>query len=144
MNLNLPPGSGHSAYLKLFETVVVPALEKFNPDLIIVPSGFDAGGMDPLARMLCDGETYRAMAQMIKKAAEKVCGGKLAMAHEGGYSAVHVPFCGLAVIEVLTGIDIGVKDPFQPVLEGMGGYILLPHQEQAIQDASNLLETIPV
>ena len=51
----------HAAYLYAFERVVIPALYKFKPNLIIVASGFDAGGMDPLARMLCDGETFRKM-----------------------------------------------------------------------------------
>ena len=61
ININIPPGAGHAAYLYAFERVVIPALYKFKPNLIVVASGFDAGGMDPLARMLCDGETFRKM-----------------------------------------------------------------------------------
>ena len=101
ININIPPNAGHAAYLYAFERVVIPALYKFKPNLIVVASGFDAGGMDPLARMLCDGETFRKMTKMAKSAAGELCEGKVAMTHEGGYSPAHVPFCGLAVIEEL-------------------------------------------
>ena len=48
----------------------------------------------------------RAMA-----AAEALCGGRLAMTHEGGYSEVHVPFCGHAVLEALSGSRVAAPDP---------------------------------
>ena len=41
INIPLPPGSGHGAYVAAFERVVVPALHAFRPELIVVPSGFD-------------------------------------------------------------------------------------------------------
>ncbi len=143
ININIPPGAGHAAYLYALESVVIPALHKFQPNLILVASGFDAGGMDPLARMLCDGETFRAMTKMMKTAATELCSGKIAMAHEGGYSAVHVPFCGLAVIEELSGISTGVEDPFLPSLSGQGGYELLQHHVEAIDAAAKLVDKIP-
>ncbi len=144
LNINIPPGAGHAAYLYAFERVVIPALHRFMPDLVVVASGFDAGGMDPLARMLCDGETYRAMTRLLKAAADELCGGKIAMAHEGGYSPAHVPFCGLAVIEELSGIHTGVEDPFLASLSGQGGYELLPHHVAAIDAAAKLVNWIPV
>ena len=144
LNINIPPGAGHAAYLHAFERVVIPALHRFMPDLVVVASGFDAGGMDPLARMLCDGETYRAMTRLLKAAADELCGGKIAMAHEGGYSPAHVPFCGLAVIEELSGIHTGVEDPFLASLSGQGGYELLPHHVAAIDAAAKLVNGIPV
>lgn len=47
----------------------------------------------------------------MKAAAAKHCGGKLLFFHEGGYSAYYVPFCGLAVVEELAGVDTKVVDP---------------------------------
>jgi acetoin utilization deacetylase AcuC-like enzyme len=44
--------------------------------------------------------------------AERHCGGRLVALHEGGYSELYVPFCGLAVIEQLSGHKTEVKDPF--------------------------------
>ena len=99
--------------------------------------------MDPLARMLCDGETFRKMTKMVNSAAGELCEVKDAMTHEGGYSPAHVPFCGLAVIEELSGINTGVEDPFQPSLSGHGGYKLLPHQIEMIDAAGKLIDNIP-
>ncbi|MFN8459741.1 MAG: class II histone deacetylase [Anaerolineae bacterium] len=143
LNINLPPGAGHAAYVSAFERVVVPALRRFRPEIIIVPSGFDANAMDPLARMLCDSETYRLLTRQLMTAAAEVCGGRLLMCHEGGYSAVYVPYCGLAVLEELSGIRSPVDDPFLPVFAGQGGYDLLPHHIAAIDKAAALIERVP-
>ncbi|MEZ4594815.1 MAG: class II histone deacetylase [Chloroflexota bacterium] len=144
ININIPAGSGHAAYLYAMDSVVVPALQTFKPDLIFVASGFDAGGFDPLARMMCDGETFRAMTQKVKAAAEKLCGGRLALVHEGGYSPAHVPFLGLAVIEALSGIQTGVVDPFAEAIAFHGGHTLLAHQAAAIDAAAELVKNIPI
>ena len=144
INVNLPAGSGHAAYLQAMNQVVIPALHRFKPDFISVASGFDAGGFDPLARMLCDGETFRAMTKMVKEAAQLLCGGKLALIHEGGYAPAHVPFLGLAVIEELSGIRTGVNDPYAEAISFHGGHSLLPHQAAAIEAAAELVDNIPL
>lgn len=118
LNIPLPPGVGHSGYLYAFERVVLPRLQTFNPDLIIVACGFDASGVDPLSRMLCSAETYRLMTRALMQAAEKLCNGRLVMAHEGGYSEVHVPFCGHAVLQEMSGSRIDTGDPLGPRIAG--------------------------
>ncbi|MDH4568661.1 class II histone deacetylase [Pseudomonas sp. BN414] len=119
-NLNLPlfPGSGDDAYRYAMERVIVPALERFEPELIVVACGFDANGVDPLARMLLHSESFRAMTAILREAADRLCGGRLVLVHEGGYAEAYVPFCGHAVIEELAGVRTEVEDPFLPMLEG--------------------------
>lgn len=118
-NLNIPllPGSGHRAYLDAFELLVAPALRAFKPDLIVVASGLDANAVDPLARMLARSNTFRAMANQIKDLANEFCGGKLLCVHEGGYSELLVPFCGLAIVEALSGEKTDVIDPMLGLIE---------------------------
>ncbi|SEP86539.1 class II histone deacetylase [Thalassovita taeanensis] len=111
MNIPLPPGVGHDGYLEAMDTIVVPALERFKPDVIIIACGFDAGIYDPLARMLCTAETFRLMTRQVKQAAADLCDGKLVMVHEGGYSEAYVPFCGHAVLEELSGSATAAADP---------------------------------
>jgi acetoin utilization deacetylase AcuC-like enzyme len=142
LNIPLPPGSGHGAYLAAFDRVVLPALERFRPQLIVVASGLDASAMDPLGRMLCTSETYRAMAAKIVGAADSLCGGRLVATHEGGYSNAYVPFCGLAVIEEFAGIRTAVTDPYADELMHMGGQNLQPHQAAAIDAAAALVRGI--
>ena len=112
-NLNIPllAGSGHRAYLDAFELLVTPALRAFKPDLIVVASGYDASCVDPLARMMATSETFRVMARQVFGLANEMCGGKIVMVHEGGYSDIYVPFCGLAVVEELLGTRSKVIDP---------------------------------
>jgi acetoin utilization deacetylase AcuC-like enzyme len=112
-NINLPlhAGSGHSAYLHAMDRVVIPALEAFAPDMIIVACGFDASIIDPLARMQATAETFGEMTRRVKSTAERLCGGRLVLVHEGGYSEAYVPFCGHATISALAGSAIAAPDP---------------------------------
>lgn len=64
--------------------------------------------------MLCSMD-FRYYTRLMRKAAEKHCQGRLLLCHEGGYSEEQVPFCGLAVVEELSGEDTGVVDPFVAV-----------------------------
>jgi acetoin utilization deacetylase AcuC-like enzyme len=143
LNIPLPAGSGHGAYLAAFDQVVLPALQRFGPQLIVVASGLDAGAMDPLGRMLCTSETYRGMAARIAAAADSLCAGRLVATHEGGYSNAYVPFCGLAVLEEFAGIRTGASDPYLEELMQMGGQELQPHQAAAIAAAAGLVRNIP-
>ncbi|MEO0390223.1 MAG: class II histone deacetylase [Pseudomonadota bacterium] len=117
INLPLPAGSGHTAYLHAMQHVAIPAIEAFKPDLIIVASGYDASVIDPLARMLATCDTFRQMTLQIKDLATRICGGKLVLVHEGGYSEAYVPFCAHAAIEALSGSDIVAPDPFGKAFE---------------------------
>lgn len=118
-NLNIPllPGAGQVAYCRAFEQLVVPALLKFKPDLIVVASGFDANGFDPLSRTLAHSGTFADLTRMMVEAADELCEGRLVLVHEGGYAEAVVPFCGLAVMEELSGHSTDVEDPFRALLE---------------------------
>ena len=113
-NLNVPllPGGGHDSYLYAFERIVQPALIEYRPDVIIVACGYDASGLDPLSRMLASAATFREMTRRTMALADDLCGGRLVMAHEGGYSEIYVPFCGHAVIQALSGSAVDAPDPF--------------------------------
>jgi acetoin utilization deacetylase AcuC-like enzyme len=113
-NINIPllPGGGHDSYLAAMDRIVLPALHRFQPELIIVASGLDANPFDPLARMMAHSGTYRAMTQRLMQAADDLCSGKLVMVHEGGYSEAYVPFCGHAIMETMSGEVTEVVDPF--------------------------------
>jgi acetoin utilization deacetylase AcuC-like enzyme len=142
INVPLPPGSGVGAYTAAFERVVLPALERFEPELIIVPSGFDAGGYDPLGRQMMHSEGYRTLTALLMRAADRHCNGRLVLCHEGGYSAPSLPYMGLAVIEQLTGLRSRIDDPFLPFLQRMGQQELQPHQAAVIDKAAALVERI--
>jgi acetoin utilization deacetylase AcuC-like enzyme len=111
INIPLPPGTGHVTYLDAMDRIVRPALDAHKPDVILVACGFDASGVDPLARMLAGADTFGAMTTQMMNAASDLCDGRLVLAHEGGYSEAHVPFCGHAVLQTLAHSKIDAPDP---------------------------------
>jgi acetoin utilization deacetylase AcuC-like enzyme len=143
LNIPLPGGSGHEAYVAAIERVVVPALERFLPEFILVPCGFDASALDPLGRQQATSETYRTMTRLLMEAAERICGGRLVMIHEGGYSEVYVPWCGLAVVEQLSGIKTEANDPYFDWVGAIGGHELKPAEKAVIEKAAGLVDGVP-
>jgi acetoin utilization deacetylase AcuC-like enzyme len=144
VNVPLPPGSGNGGYVAAIERVVVPAVENFKPQLIIIASGLDASMMDPLAMQMVTSEGYREMTDVMTALAARVCDGKLVAIHEGGYSSSYVPFCGAAVIEGLLGIEKQVEDPYIEAFRGIGYVELQPHQEAVVEEAAKVANAIPV
>ncbi|MDA0270275.1 MAG: class II histone deacetylase [Chloroflexi bacterium] len=104
VNVPLPAGTGDAGYLAAIERIVLPMAHQFAPDLILVSSGLDASRSDPLGRMVVSAEGYRKMTRVMMTLADELCGGRLALIHEGGYSQSYAPICGLAIIEELLGI----------------------------------------
>ncbi|CAA9322673.1 MAG: Deacetylases, including yeast histone deacetylase and acetoin utilization protein [uncultured Nocardioidaceae bacterium] len=132
VNLPLPAGSSRGAYLDAFDRVVEPLVRRFRPELIVVACGFDAGSLDPLGRMMLSAGDFGELTRRVRVLAEELCGGRLVLSHEGGYSELHVPFCGTRVLEELSGASTGIDDPFAWV-EDHGGQELQPHQAAAVQ-----------
>jgi acetoin utilization deacetylase AcuC-like enzyme len=112
LNIPLPPGTGHVGYLAAMERLALPAIRSFDPDVLIIACGFDPAAFDPLGRMMATAETFRAMTRQVMDLADDICGGRLVMVHEGGYSEVYVPFCGHAVLAEMSGSAIDAPDPF--------------------------------
>lgn len=111
LNLPLPPGTGQYGYLAAMERIVLPAIRAFEPDAIVVACGFDACAFDPLAQMLLSAGSFRLMTRQVMELAADLCGGRLVLVHEGGYSEAYVPFCGHAVMEELSASTITAPDP---------------------------------
>jgi len=111
LNIPLPPGAGHATYLSVLEQLALPAISDHKPEIIIVACGFDASGVDPLARMLAGSDTFREMTAHAMALADTLCDGRLVLVHEGGYSELHVPFCAHAVLAQMSGSPIEAPDP---------------------------------
>ncbi len=137
INVPLPPGSGHQAYVEAFNRVVLPALRRFTPEIVVVSSGFDASVYDPLGRMLLHSDSYRVLTEMLLE----VTGGRLALIHEGGYNEFYVPFCGLAVVETLLGRRSAVADPYLEDVVDMPGQELNDPQREATDAARVAADT---
>jgi len=86
-NLNLPMRaySRDADYINAIEHKLIPVIQKFNPDLIIISAGFDAHENDPLAQINLSTECFGKMTQKLMEIANDVCDGRILSMLEGGY-----------------------------------------------------------
>ena len=134
INIPMPSGSGDGGYVAAFERVVIPALYRFKPDLILVAAGYDIGAFDTVSTMMVSSEGFRTMNQMLVDAARDLCGGRIILEQEGGYNPWATPFYVLATLEALSGIRTGVEDPFLAFTVDSVDNKLLPHQAEVIEE----------
>jgi acetoin utilization deacetylase AcuC-like enzyme len=99
---------GDEQYRRAFETVLLPALRRFRPQLILVSAGFDGHFADSLAWMSLSCAGYYELALMLRQAAEELCGGRIVFSLEGGYDLTALAWGVRACFDVLLG------DPFAP------------------------------
>jgi acetoin utilization deacetylase AcuC-like enzyme len=86
MNCPLPAGSGRDQILGAVADRLLPRLDEFRPDLILISAGFDSRTGDPLGRFLLTDEDFADLTVTLLEAADKHCGGKLISVLEGGYN----------------------------------------------------------
>jgi len=85
VNAPLPPGAGSAEFREAMTARILPALERFQPDLIIISAGFDAHAADPLAMLELVEADYGWVTKALADLAAVHCGGRLVSALEGGY-----------------------------------------------------------
>ncbi|MER7505711.1 class II histone deacetylase [Nonomuraea pusilla] len=132
LNVPLPAGSGHAAYLAVIDRVVEPAARAFRPELILVAAGVDAGGHDPMGRMMCTSRTLHAMTSTMCRLAGELTDGRIVFCHEGGYSAWYQPMLVLGTASAIAGLP-APHDPFLHSLEHLPGQRLQPHQNRVVE-----------
>lgn len=102
VNVPLEAGATDADYAAAYETRVIPALEWFKPDAILVSAGFDAHALDPLASMRVSTDGYAHLVRVIRSAGGRLCHGRTAWVTEGGYHLGALRECLDAAIGVLT------------------------------------------
>jgi acetoin utilization deacetylase AcuC-like enzyme len=86
VNAPLRSGEGSEAFRRAIEERVLPGLEGFKPELLIISAGFDAHQEDPLAGLNLQDEDYAWVTKELTDFAREVCGGRVVSALEGGYN----------------------------------------------------------
>jgi len=85
VNVPLPPGSGGAEFRAAWEGGILPALNAFAPELLIVSAGFDAHKADPLAELRLETEDFAWVTRELVALARRHTGGRLVSLLEGGY-----------------------------------------------------------
>jgi len=110
INIPLPAGSSDTEYLEAFDQVIVPAVRRFAPQLVLVSAGYDPHWLERLAMMEVSVTGFARMTEIIKGLADELCDGRLIFALEGGYPLDSLAASVRATFDVLLG-NTGIEDP---------------------------------
>ncbi|HEY1686084.1 MAG TPA: histone deacetylase [Tepidisphaeraceae bacterium] len=86
LNIPLMPGADDAVYLRTINEQVIPRVEEFQPQILLLSAGFDAHQDDPLAQMCVTTEGFGEITRQLCDLANRCCGGKVISALEGGYN----------------------------------------------------------
>ncbi|MEO3998429.1 histone deacetylase family protein [Mesorhizobium sp. CAU 1732] len=92
VNAPLSPNTGSDIFREAFNTRVLPALDRFEPDLIIISAGFDAHHRDPLAEINLDEDDFDWATGELMGKADRWSNGRLVSLLEGGYDLQGLSF----------------------------------------------------
>ena len=101
INIPLPAGAGREKFVAAFNDVLIPAMEKFKPQFILISAGFDSHRDDPLAGLGLTAPDYANLAHILCDIAERHSNGRIVSVLEGGYNLTALPESVLAHMEAL-------------------------------------------
>ncbi|MCH7797691.1 MAG: histone deacetylase [Planctomycetes bacterium] len=103
VNVPLPAGCGDTEYRAVFDRLLVPVADDFEPELVLVSAGFDAHVRDPLGGMSMTTAGYGSLCVVVRELADRLCGGRLVLILEGGYDLDALASSVRTCVEVLAG-----------------------------------------
>ncbi len=102
-NFPLPAGSGDIAFQAITDELILPLLDRKQPEMLLVSYGFDAHWLDPLGQLLLTAGGLGYAMQRLVHWADKHCSGKIGLILEGGYDLNAAGACSLASVSALVG-----------------------------------------
>ncbi len=100
-NAPMAPGAGSEAFRHAWRDVLLPRIEAFRPQLVLVSAGFDGHRLDPLADLVLEADDYRWLSAELAALARRHAEGRLVSLLEGGYSLAALRACSVAHLEGL-------------------------------------------
>jgi acetoin utilization deacetylase AcuC-like enzyme len=101
VNVPLPEGADGTLFRAALETVVLPRIAAFEPDLVLISASFDAHWRDPLAGLDFTEDDFRWATERLVDVADRVCGGRVVSLLEGGYDLIGLARSAAAHVEGL-------------------------------------------
>jgi acetoin utilization deacetylase AcuC-like enzyme len=102
-NFPLPQFSGDEAFFTIMDELILPILDRFSPEMILVSYGFDPHWRDPLGNLQLTSGGYGKLVDSLTSWADEHCQGKISLFLEGGYDLEAARDCSLAVVAALLG-----------------------------------------
>ncbi|AWN42218.1 histone deacetylase family protein [Methylobacterium durans] len=103
VNVPLRPNDDGAVFREAFEAGILPRLEAFRPDILIISAGFDAHRLDPLANLRLDDADFAWATRKLMDLADRHAGGRIVSVLEGGYSLEGLARSAAAHVDALLG-----------------------------------------
>jgi len=103
LNVPMLPGSDDAAYRRAFGEKVLPKLEGYRPEFVLVSAGFDAIRKERIAHINLDPASFEWMTRALVDVAEKHCEGRMVSALEGGYALEALGECAVRHVKGMMG-----------------------------------------
>jgi len=101
LNIPMQAGSGDTEYLEAFRTLVIPALQRFEPEIILISAGFDGHRDDPLSSTHLSTEAFGEFTRMLMYPAKAFSMGRIIAFLEGGYDLRSLAESARCMMDVL-------------------------------------------
>lgn len=102
-NFPLPAGSGDRAFQTVMDEAIIPLLDRYAPEMILVSYGFDTHWRDPLGSLLLSAQGYHNLIASLTAWADQHCQGRITLILEGGYDLTAAGACAQGVVAALLG-----------------------------------------
>lgn len=102
MNLPFPPGTGDQGFISAMDEMILPVMDRFQPEMLLVSYGTDAHWRDPLGSLKLTTKGYYELFSRLAAWADAHCNGRLAVFLEGGYDLLAGQASSLAMMAALT------------------------------------------
>ncbi|MES2706295.1 MAG: histone deacetylase [Verrucomicrobiota bacterium] len=86
LNCPFPAGSGRAEILGAFKTELLPVVEEFRPQLVLISAGFDSREGDPLGGFKLTDQDFADLTKLVRSIADKTAEGRVVSVLEGGYN----------------------------------------------------------
>ena len=104
VNVPLPPMSGSQPFRLAMTRTILPALDAFRPEIVLISAGFDAHRNDPLAQLQLEDADYTWVTERLLEIAREHAGGRVVAALEGGYDLGALAASAAAHLRVLLSV----------------------------------------
>lgn len=102
-NAPLPPGAGSEQFRETWSTRLLPQLDAFRPQLVMISAGFDAHRLDPLAQLQLDAADFAWITRELVAIADRHADGRVVSSLEGGYDLQALRESAIAHVGALRG-----------------------------------------
>jgi acetoin utilization deacetylase AcuC-like enzyme len=129
-NFPMPPFTGDRGFSATMDELILPLLERYDPQMVLVSYGFDPHWRDPLGHLMLSAAAYGDLIRRLVRLVDDRCQGRIVIFLEGGYDLQAAQACAQAVTAALLGADW--QDPLGPSPQPEGtnwqGMLLKAHQ----------------